>query len=343
MYINRGALLNILKFLKKLYFFLNKHFYLVVIVSTINTYRKTKYYRVIAWIVKVFVYANIILGVGYVLYFSISEHSLINGINIYRDLISNYIEMFKDFCIDLINIDIEKNIKTTIHNRTAIKQEIREEIREILKTDVKEAMKDSFKEVIDEALDKINENETSNNNTIKYSVLIGGAIFLSYFIFVLPGTSISPIELNQYNWFNQSLIELKINIINYFNKPTNPGSPGSSGINNFNTTTSIISPVISESSNSIGQSTITPNTPRVFHSIFKTGVDVATQTNTNLVNTVATQTNSNLVNVSTQTVLDGKTVSRSIEAINIFGDVFDQECQELISKGANDAIKNITD
>lgn len=71
--------------------FLNKHFYLILIINTINKYLNTRYYKFISWLEKVFVIANIIFGISYILYFSFTEHSFNYGFSIYNDLISQYI------------------------------------------------------------------------------------------------------------------------------------------------------------------------------------------------------------------------------------------------------------
>ena len=102
----------------------------------------------------------------------------------------------------------------------------KDEVESIIKdstAQIKNEVKAGMKEAISEALNELQEDEVGGY--LKQLVLVTSGLFFIYFIFILPGTSITPEELTQYNWFNQSLIEFKSNIINFFNKPTNPGNP----------------------------------------------------------------------------------------------------------------------
>jgi hypothetical protein len=110
MYINKGTILNILLFLKRVWLFINKHFYILLIISTVTKYTNNKFYKYISWLVKIFVFTNIIFGVGYIIYFSVEQHSFMNGVSIYKDLISNYIDYIINLWNDLINIDVEESI-----------------------------------------------------------------------------------------------------------------------------------------------------------------------------------------------------------------------------------------
>jgi len=122
-------------------------------------------------------------------------------------------------------------------------------------------------EAVNELIDETDIKKEVESDLIRKSALIASVLFFAYFIFILPGPSISPEELTQYSWINQSLIESKILIkdlfVNLFNNPSNPGNPGGTEV-------SPISPSISE-----GVSTITPNTPIVPNIPIETG----TQTN----------------------------------------------------------------
>jgi hypothetical protein len=125
-------------------------------------------------------------------------------------------------------------------------------------------------------------------------------------LFYLPG-SINPEEIIQYNWLNQSLIEVKITVKEFIlyliSNPSNPGDPGLNGTPN-----SPISPITSEaelnkylpkdgsssispSISSDGMSTVTPNTPRI--------------------------SNLTLLDQSTQTDVDSLSVGKMVETVNI--------------------------
>jgi hypothetical protein len=221
MYVNKGPLLNIFLFIKRMFQFINKHFYIILIFSTIANYTNNKIYKKISWLVKIIILANIIFGVGYIVYFSVLEHSFNYGLAVYRDLISNYLNNIINLWNDLINIDIEDNIINQISNNH----------KHDLEVQIKAGMKEAFKEVIDEAIDKIHEEEMLNNsNVLKNIAFVTGVFFITYFIFALPGSTITPQELSQFNWFNQGLIELKLNILSYFINPSNPGTGSVGGV-----------------------------------------------------------------------------------------------------------------
>jgi len=239
MYINRGLLLKLIILGKRKFSFLNKHFYIILIISSLSKFINHKYIKIFRWLIKCFVIANIIFGFAYVIYFSVSEHSLINGLSIYYDLIKYHISNLIDLWNDLINIESLNNVnypwnKDQINQIGQIKDQyaqmdqIKEGIREALSKDsiniqVKEGMKDALKDVIDEALNNPELQDNSNSNTLKNIAFITSVSFLFYFIFILPGNTDA---LSHYNWFNQSLIEFKVNIINLFSNPGNPGNPG---------------------------------------------------------------------------------------------------------------------
>jgi len=281
-----GNLLYLILLLKRTFTFLNKHYYIIIIISTIAKYTNNKFYKSIAWLIKLFIFANIIFGVGYILYFSLSESSFINGVSIYNDFIKYYLDSLLKFWNDLINIDIEN---TLIKNTSSLQ-------KEDINVQIKEGIKEALKEVIDEALDKMHEAETNNNNLIKNIAFTSGVLFLSYFIFILPGPNINPEELIQYNWFNQSLIEFKINIFNLFG---NNGGSGNTG------DTSIIESTISES-------TIRPNSPSPL-----------------------------TTEASTQTVIDGLTVSRMIESMSIVERTIPEDAFSMITEHSTNIIKDL--
>lgn len=85
---------------------------------------------------------------------------------------------------------------------------------------------------------------------IKNIAFFTGISFLIYFTVVLPT---NPESLTQYNWLNQGLIEIKINLINFFT--SNGGNGGTGG------TGSVVEDVISRTTSNA--STITPTLKNV--------------------------------------------------------------------------------
>lgn len=137
--------------------------------------------------------------------------------------------------------------------------------------------------------------------------LIVAFYLLNYLFFILPGTTE---DIVSYNQINQSLIELKVSvktiISSFFN---NPGNPGNTGGGNT------ISPISSQISDHLP--TVTPNTPIVSNiTINDTGV---------------------------QTNIDGITVSKMVETMDILSDIIGQEESTIIKDNINIIIKNITD
>jgi hypothetical protein len=84
-------------------------------------------------------------------------------------------------------------------------------------------------------------------------------------------------------------------------------------------------------SSSIGSeniSTITPNTPTVSPKSIIDNTTVSPKS---------------LIEIGTQTIVDGKSIGKMVETINILEDVLNEENSSLIQNHVNDKIKNITD
>jgi hypothetical protein len=148
---------------------------------------------------------------------------------------------------------------------------------------------------------------------------------------ILAGSTVNPTDLVQYNWFNQSLIEIKISILNLFSNgnPIDPGSPDNNGINlpiNINDLNPI-SPVLSEGS-SVGHlsptstSSTSSLTPRL------------NSTNLPIINTVDT---------STQTDINGIGVGRMVETTNFLHDILEPNNKVRLQDFVDSTIKEITD
>lgn len=213
------TLINLYWFLVKTFRFMNKHLYILPILSfiiaRISKIRGNTFYKIISWIVKIIILVNIILGTGFIIYFwNPSE-----GVSIYYQLLQTYIDLitnfFKGLWIDLSNINIEDSFIDNVNAATQQSNNIKIQIQQGIKAGVKEAL--------DEVISELQENLDAQvkSDLLKQFALITGALFIGYFLFILP---INPVDLNQYNWLNQSLIELKIILllpIKYFYKCLN--------------------------------------------------------------------------------------------------------------------------
>ena len=175
---------------------------------------------------------------------------------------------------------------------------------------IKNQVKDGIKEAVGEILDDLLP-QADNTNLYKNIAFTSSLLFLGYFIFILPGSTINAVELANYNWFNQSLIEFKINLINFFiGGGSNPGNPGNLSSERVDAiTTTLNSPVLSSTSSEL------------------TEVPMLKQ----------------YVEASTQTIYDGTTVSRCYEAVNLMADNLDDELTQQIKDGTHKIIKTITD
>lgn len=281
--------------------FLNKYFYIVSLFSFIlslnNKLNENKLYRVIIKIIKIFLIINIIIGTGMLIYFTDFRNPLNNTLLFYYDEIKPYIEMVIKFKNELLNLDIEESLISNIKESNTIKDQ------------VKIGIKEGVREALDEILNEFNaELESKTRNDLyKNLALTGSLILFGYIIFILPGSTDNLVE---YNWFNQSLIELKVSVkefISYLvSKPSDPGNDS----NNIGTS-NLISPQISPSHSVSSNSTITP-----------------------ISNLSTTPFNSGLFNrtkeIGTQTTIDGIGVSRMVETVDILSDVLNYENSNLI-------------
>jgi hypothetical protein len=237
-----------------------------------NKVKDTRFYKVINWSIKIVLIINLIVGTGYILYFTDYVFTFDSLSTFYSNLIKPYIDFLKTLWNDLININIEDSLINKMKDSNID-----------LKQEIKVGIKEGVKEALNEILDELHKNEIQsevvnsegNSHLLKQLALFSSVVFFGYFLFVLPGPSIDSEVLTQYNWFNQSLIEFKITvkdiILNIISNPDNPGTP-----DNIDLINSPISPTNldqslntyfpikpSNSGGSEGLSTITPNTPRI--------------------------------------------------------------------------------
>jgi len=310
---NRSTMLKLMHKINKFYNVLNKYIFIYPLFSIIfnilgNIFklRDNKSYKLIKNLIKLLILVNIVLAASVILYFTDFETSINNTYSFYYDLLEPYIEMFKALYNKLITY---LNNSTIASGPTDSISQIRNEV------------KAGMKEAISEALNEMdNDAKAAGIDYLKQAALISSGLFFIYFLFILPGTSISTEELVNYNWFNQSLIELKINILNLFNN--NSGGPSNSPG---------------------GGSPINPSV-EIDNYFTPTTVDAAVGGSTPI-----TPTQSNVFplksygDVSTETYLDGITVSKLLETREILERSLGVEEAQMIKDHANNVIKNITD
>lgn len=301
--------------INKFYINFNKLLLFLPLLSIFSSLSDKKIFKSINNIIKLLLVINIVLGVSVVLYFTDFVTPLNHTYSIYQDLLEPYIEVIKHLWNKLLTY-FNNFINSEAVNTDSISQ-------------IKSEVKSGMKEAITEALNELEADADVSSGYLKQLALISSGVFFIYFIFILPGSGVE--DLTQYNWFNQSLIEIKIHIINLFSKPSNPGNPPINNVIEINTNltkTTIdtgTSPIVSNTSpvvhSPISDSTVSPNTPKPNISLFIKGT----------------------VDNSTQTNIDGLTVSKMVETVNILQDSLDIEVQDMITNHANKVINKITD
>ena len=271
-------MLKLMHKLNNIFTILNKYFYILPILSVLSNIRKTKIFVTINNFIKLIILINIILGVSLILYFTDFSSSLNTTYSIYADLLEPYIELIKHSLNKLIQFYNNLfNLKGS--------DSLQNELKSVL-TESTSQMKSELKSEMIDVLDKMREDDIQAiDNLLKRIAVVSGVIFLSYFIFILP--SDAAVDFTQYNWLNQSLINIKLSIIDLITKPSNPGNPGvdlnipTPELNVIETTvdanTSQLSPSAT-SSISDGMSTVTPNTPIPTIQTLSEYMDHSTQT-----------------------------------------------------------------
>jgi hypothetical protein len=314
-------MLKLMHRINKYFTVLNKYFYILPLLSILSNLKNNKYFKIVNSFIKLILIMNIVLGVSLIIYFTDLSNPMYNTYSFYYDLIEPYIEMVNHIWNKIINYF--NNILSITPGNNSIKNELESVLRES-SSHIKSEVKAGMNEAISEALSKMQEDEiTSNSDLVKQLALFTSTLFGIYFLFILPGST-EGVDLTQYNWFNQSLIEIKTSVkdfvINLFNnKPSGPSPMNSPVIIDTNlpkvmvdAANSPISPI------SPGISTITPNTPTLAR---------------NLV----------LQSIGTQTQLNGIQVSRAIVTTATIHETLPENSSNGLKECVNSVINNITD
>jgi hypothetical protein len=306
-------LIKLYKYGKIIFKFLNKHFYLLSIISYIARLRNSMYYKVISWVLKLVLIINLCITSG--LMFSVLD--LTTPLNVvyefYNNLLSPYIDMITSKYEEISNLN--PKIETEYSNKFKVVN------KEIINNDP-----------------TVEINETNRYNYIRW-LLFGAAvgIFL-YVTFIVPGPSIDPGEINNYNAINRFFINSKIYIKDLFNAvnvihnagpvidTVNTGGQGPEGAIIFDADIPL-SPV-SDSGSTVTQSPVA-STSTVAETLDK-GKEVASITPLT-------------AEASTQTYLEAKTVSQLIEFREVICNALDTNEATEIKNKINKTIKTITD
>jgi hypothetical protein len=174
---------------------LNKHLYILSILSIIAKARKSIYYKLISWILKIVIAINLLITSG--IFFSVVDlYTTFKGVYyFYNDILAPYIEIV----YNQYN-EIQSNIETKYLKNTSFKNVDSSAMQSISTID-----ESSFTE----NMPTDNENVEFKINANKIFFYSAVALFLN-FIYFIPGGSTPPTEIVKYNWFNQALINVKV-------------------------------------------------------------------------------------------------------------------------------------
>ena len=290
--------------LNNIFTFINKFIYILPLFSllgNISSLRNNKIFTTMKTLIKYILIIQIVIGGFVILYFTDFTTPLNTTYSLYYDLLEPYIEILK-----LLWNKLTTYFHNILNNSELTPNKELEAMKSELSSQLKNEVKSGMREAITEALDEMDANEDPHK-LLKSFALLGSGLFFAYFFFCLPGPSINPEVLSEYHWFNQALIEIKINILNSI-KPSNPGNPGPTA------------PGVIETVSSVGSDeTITP---QYFRSPVLKPV---------------------MVDTETQTILTGNAVSKSVEVVSILQDVLPTEEADKIRGFVNEKIKVITD
>jgi hypothetical protein len=331
---DRSNLFKLMYKLNKLIKIINKYLYILPFITMLNNikiFRDNKFYRVIYQIIKLLLIISIILSSIAILYFTDFTTPINNTYSLYYDLLEPYIELIKHLWNKLL-IYIKSILNfpdSTIQSKNELESFLKDSTSQI-KAEVKEGIKEGIREGLADAIDDLE----SNSDVLKPILIVTTGLFIFYIIFALPSEAS---DINSYNLINQSLINLKINIINLFSKPGNPGAGtaptplvvGDHPITEIveDSTTSLNTIIPLETSNSGGSDvTITQDSIPLKKEL----VEIAIQTE-------------NGISVGTQTIADGISIGKLEETYKMVHSVLPKKASDVIIETVNNKIKKISD
>ena len=338
--IKNKKLIKLYKYSLGIFKFLNKHLYILSFISLIAKFRKSFYYKALTYLIKAIVAINLILTSG--LFFTLTDFStpLIQIWSIYNEILGPYIEILKLKIKSLYNllINLDDNLITKYDSGFSTKN--------IKVPQVEDLIKEDFN------VEQEEEEIKAAKNLILYTAIIAS---LYYFLFVIPGSM--PDNIGDWNWFNQGLIEMKVNlkdlILYYFGNGGNPGTGGDS---------STVENIISAYEKGKGKaSSIDSHSPSPFHTPVLTPVETSNNnvlihdpeatprmpklTMESSVPVVEETNNIPLIRVdaSVQTDLYALSIGRKEAYLDVVIDAIKPKDHEELLSSAKSLIKKITD
>lgn len=210
--IKNRSLIKLFKYGKIIFKLLNRHLYVLSIFGFIARISKSKTFKVINWFTKIIIAINLIVASG--LFISLTD--FITPIDIiidyYTSTLNPYFQLIKQ------KIRLIYNSITNLDTDTIMRYDSPIATPQV-----------ELPKLLLPKIDEIDELPSFNSKDLAYYASI---CFFAYFIIYLPGFGdSSAIDLAQYNYLNQGLIEIKMGlkelIINFLNSgggnpPVNP-------------------------------------------------------------------------------------------------------------------------
>lgn len=376
---DRSTLLKLMHKFNKFIIFINKHFYILSfsawLFNNISLLKNNKLVYSFYNLIKIILFFTIILSVGIIAYFTDLNTPFNNTFSMYYDLLEPYIEILKHFYNKVI--DYFNNIISLSHQSRGIdKDTILNQLN--IENEIKSGVKSGIKEALEEVVEDMeNESKLKSDYLIKNIIVASSVLFAIYLFIYLPGSDATSVDIAQYNSLNQLFINLKLTVIDLISgKPGNPGTPGIGGnnispvINSVSPPSTPISPTYSsyfKSPASVSEyiPTITPNTPVASTStLVNTVASTMPQVegvinNASTISSVSPVISANGITVSESintvptvsqylekevgTVVDGRTVGKMVETIDMLQRVLNEESADMLKDHANNTVKNLWD
>ena len=219
---DRSQMLKLMHKLNRIFTVLNKYIYILPLLSLISRMfnKDNKIIKTFNVILKLVLVINIILAGFVILYFTDFVTPINTTYSIYNDLLEPYIEFIKHFWNKLLNyINNLQDVSTASAASSTNNNELADVIRETnssIKNDVKTGIKEGVRETLDELINEMH--KESKFELLKQFSLYSSIIFFGYFLFVLPS---NPESITEYNFVNQSLIEVKVLIKDFIRNSLN--------------------------------------------------------------------------------------------------------------------------
>jgi hypothetical protein len=171
--------------------FLNKHLYILSILSFISKSRKSIYYKIISYTIKLVIILNLVISSG-LFYAAMDLQTPLTAIySFYDTILSPYKDLLLEKYQNLMNLNVEDKVSNNFVNKKESKLLPSVEVE--------------------------NTDKPNNSLGIKDYIAFLALLFFVYFIFGVPGPSVDPRSIDNYNFITKSLINTKLMLNDIWN------------------------------------------------------------------------------------------------------------------------------